>query len=483
VSAEKTVGVRRVSLDVSVQILGRIGNLLLGVVVTLVLVRALGTSGFGAWSAIVAVSQIAANFGELGLGQVAVSRAAAEPQHATRWLSSLLSLRLLLAVPIALASVVAVLLVAPTPASRIAGVLISCVLLVSAPTALKAVFQLRIRNDISIALMTINSVVWTAAVLVVAAMAGGIAAFAAALLAVSALTSASTVLVARRITPISLRDTRQLWMPLLRVGLGVGIAGIFVTSYVMLDQVLVLEFAGSRQAGLYGAAYRILEQVQFIPISVMTTIFPIVAAAYPGNVDRVRALLQSAAEYLAMGSLPILAFTIVAAEPIMKLLFGSKFVGAAPALPILMGAFVCISFGYVAGNMIVILELQRRFLTNAALALILNAVLNVILIPSYGFLAAAWVTVATELLVTSLTLRSVLAALEMKLRMPRLARTAAAAAIMGGVTWAARTAGVPLAGLIAVGGLVYIAAITVLRVVSLSEVVALLRKDSLPEPG
>ena len=99
----------------------------------------------------------------------------------------------------------------------------------------------------------------------------------------------------------------------MRVGIPVGIAGIFVTSYVRLDQILVLEFAGARQAGLYGAAYRVLDQVQFIPIAVMTTLFPLIASSYPGSMDRVRSLLQLAAEYLTIATLPILAFTIVAA--------------------------------------------------------------------------------------------------------------------------------------------------------------------------
>src|SRR5581483_1637816 len=108
------------------------------------------------------------------------------------------------------------------------------------------------------------------------------------------------------------------------------------------------------------------EQVQFVPSSVMTTLFPLIAASYPRELGRVRALLQNAGEYLAMASLPALAFTIVAARPIVELLFGGSFAAAAPALPILMGAFVAISFGYLNGNMVVLLRLQRAFFLYAA---------------------------------------------------------------------------------------------------------------------
>jgi O-antigen/teichoic acid export membrane protein len=247
---------------------------------------------------------------------------------------------------------------------------------------------------------------------------------------------------------------------------------------VRLDQILVLELAGSRQAGLYGAAYRLLDQVQFIPISVMTTLFPMIAAAYAGNRARARELLQTAGEYLTMASLPILAFTIVAAEPIVRFLFGVQFLAAAPAVPILAGAFVSISFGYLAGNMVVILELQGRFALYAAIGLAVNATLNLLLIPRYGFLAAAWVTLLTEVTVMSLSMRAVLGSLSMTPRFQRILRTLVAAAMMGLVTWVARLAGAPLAGLAVVAAITYLPALFLLGVIVPEEIRAMLRKDA-----
>jgi O-antigen/teichoic acid export membrane protein len=477
VSAAIEVGARRTTADIAIQIVGRIANLALGVVVTLVLVRRLGSSGFGRWSTIFAVSQIAANFGELGLSQIAVSRAASEPERESLWLGSLITLRLMLAIPVTLVSAVAVLLIAPTHEAKVAGLLISLALLLGGPAAIGAIFQLRVRNDISTAILTFNSLVWGLAVIGVASASGGIVAFAAAFLAVTAVTNTITIVVALRMVRPNLRGTRQLWSGLARVGLMVGAAGVIITLYVKLDQILVLEFAGSHQAGLYGAAYRILDQVQFIPAAVMTTLFPLIASSYPHNVQRVRDLLQSAGEYLTIASLPILAMTIATANSIVGILFGAQFHGAAPALPILMGAFVAISFGYLAGNMVLILGLQRRFLWFTAVGLVVNAGLNVALIPRYGFLAAAWITLVTEIVVLSLTMRTIVAALEMRPHLGRLLRTVVAAALMGGVARLAQAGGVPFGGVVAVAAASYLTAIWLLRVVSLSEISAILRKD------
>jgi O-antigen/teichoic acid export membrane protein len=480
VNAPIKIGARRTSADIAVQIVGRLANLAIGVVVTLAIVRALGDDRFGEWSTIFAVTQIAIAIGELGLSGIAIRRAASEPEAESMWMGALVGLRLLLALPLMLVSVVTILLIAPTNEAAIAGVVISLMMLINVPGAASAVFQLRVRNDISTAILTFNSLAWAGAVFVIVAFSGRLIALAVALVGVAAATSAVTLFMARRMVRIQLRGTRAYWGRLLRVGVAVGAAGILVTLYVRLDQILVLEISGRHQAGLYAAAYRVLEQVQFIPSAVMTTLFPLIASSYPTDQVRVRSLLQQAGEYLALASLPILGFTIVANHPIVTLLFGSSFSGAGPALPILMAAFVSISFGYLAGSMVVILELQRRFLAYAAFGLVLNVVLNLILIPRYGFLAAAWITLATEVAVLSLTARSILRVLAMKPQFGRLLRTLGAAALMSGATAACRAAGLPLSVLVLVAGVSYIVAVGALRAVSVREVLAILRKEQQP---
>jgi len=341
------------------------------------------------------------------------------------------------------------------------------------------VFQLRVRNHISMAILTINSVVWGAGVIVVALLSGSIVVFAAVFLATSAFTTTLTAVLASRTAAVRVRGTRTLWRPMLRVGLGLGAAGILVTLYVRLDQILVFKIAGSRQAGLYAADYRLLEGIQFIPGSVMTTLFPLIAAAYPAHRERVRELLQSSAEYLTMASLPILAFTVVAAHPIVKLLFGGQFAAAAPALPVLAGAFISISLGYLVGNMVVILELQRVFLRYAALGLIVNAVLNVVFIPRYGFQAAAWITLLTEVTVMSLSMREVLRALGMRPRVQRFARVLAAAAAMGALVGLARAAGAPLGALAAIAAVSYPLGLLLLHALTRDELLSVLRREPL----
>ncbi len=471
------IGRRRIVGDIGIQVVARAGNLVLGVVVTLIVVRGLGVRGFGQWSALFAISQIAASFGDLGLTQVAVSRAASDPQSEPQWLGALLGLRLLLSVPIWLLQLVAMLAVAPNRHAAVAGVVIASTAFVGAVGSLSAAFQVRVRNDLSMLVLTIQSVLWTGGAAIVAAYTSDIRAFAVAFLVSNLISTAVTVALVLRTTSVRLLSGRASWEPMLRIGAVLGAAGIVVTAYVRLDQVLVLTYAGSRQAGLYAAAYRILDQAQFVPGSVMATLFPLIASAYPANVARVRRLLQTSADYLSIGSLGAVAFTVVAGKSVMVLLFGPSFAPAGSALPVLMGAFVSISFGYLAGNMVVILRLQRRYLAYATVGLIVNALLNIALIPPFGFRAAAWVTLVTEFTVMSLIMRRVLMALDMRPDWSRIRRVLLAAAAMGGAVALAQAGGLPLGVLVALAGTLYIGLLFALGALKAADISGFLRRE------
>ena len=154
--------------------------------------------------------------------------------------------------------------------------------------------------------------------MVIALLDGGLVAIAAAFLGVATLTNTAYVVLALRASPVHFRRSRPLWPDLLRQGLPVGIGGLLTLGYGYVDQVIVFEIAGVRDAGLYGAVYRIYERVQFLPAAIMTTLFPLFVAARDHDPDRVRRLFHTAVDYLLLTSLPALAITLAGPEPITR---------------------------------------------------------------------------------------------------------------------------------------------------------------------
>ena len=472
-----TVSPRRAVGDVVVQIVGQVLNLVLGIFVTALIARSLGTTGFGEWTTIFSVSTLVGYFTNLGLSGIAVRFAASEPDREADWIGGYATLTAALTVPAIVVYALIMQAISTTEEMRIASLILALAYLAGVLATLSTIFRMRVRNDISIAFVSLNSVLWAGSVIVIATEKGGMVALAAAFLAVSVIIQGAQAVLAMRIAPVHIRGSWRMWRPIMRVGIGVGLGALLTVAYARIDQVLVFELAPKRsEAGIYGVVYRVLDTAGFVPTAVMTTLFPIISAAYPSNLRRVRRLVQLALDYLAMLSLPTLAFSLSASEPLIRLMFGPKFVEGAQALPILMGAYVVICFGYVSGNMIIPTELQRRYVNFAVVGLVVNVGLNLILIPQYGYLAAAWITLLTNMIVVFPALYTVLRKLDMRFSPWRLLRTAAAAAVGGIVVAILQDVGVGLAGLIAAMIVTYPLALLALRALDVAELRGVLRQ-------
>jgi O-antigen/teichoic acid export membrane protein len=198
-------------------------------------------------------------------------------------------------------------------------------------------------------------------------------------------------------------------------------------------------------------------------------------ALFPSEPQRLRRVMQVAIDYLTMVALGALALTIVAADPIVELLYGADYLPGASILPILFGAFIPICIGNVAGNMVIATDLQRRYIWFAALGLLVNVPLNIVLIPEFGIEAAAWITVLTEVIVVSLSLAAVLRKVEMRLSLRRIALATLAAGGAALAVWGLRQAGAGVIVLLIAMGVLYPLLLVALRALDLAELRSLIR--------
>jgi O-antigen/teichoic acid export membrane protein len=462
--------------DISIQLVGRIANLALGVVVTIVTVRTLGVQGNGQWATLLAGVAIVGNIGQFGMESVAVRKAAADPAETANWLGALLVMRIVFSVPAFALALLLAILEFHTSEIRIAGLLVAATLLAGAPACLLVAFQLQTRNDRSIVVMTVQSLIWAAAVGFVAVEHGRLIAFAAALLLTTVLTGALAAGWVIRGGQVALRGARRHARELVTIGFVLGVGSTLTFAYGKVDQLLVQHYTGSHGAGIYGTAYMLLDRVQFLPAAIMTTMFPLLSAAWPANPDRARRLVQQVIEAMALISVPAVAFTAVAGRPLIVLLFGEPFAPSAAVLPVLMLAFVSTCFGYLVGYLAVIVDRQRAFVRIASIALVFNIAANVVLIPRYGYLAAAWVTVATEVVVITQAVRVALSPLQMTFKPGRLPNAILAAALMALFVYVADRAGVGAIGLGAIAGVTYPVAVVLCGGLAPEDRAAVIRK-------
>ena len=263
--------------------------------------------------------------------------------------------------------------------------------------------------------------------------------------------------------------------PLLREwfwkGLPFALTFVLTILYFRIDTPLIAAFKGLTESGWYGAAYKPIESLLFVPITFLSIVFPVLSVYHR---ERPRDMLDAVNRFykaLLLMGWPITVGIFVLSEPFTRVLFPSTYGPAEYALKILALA-LCIAF--VNNAFIGALNAsdhQASFTWAAGWSLVANLALNLVLIPLFGYRGASWATVLTELVLGTagwiLTARYVGQVPVVSLSW----RVILAGLIMGVAVFPLRSVhGVELAIPIVAGAAVYTVAVLLLRALSGEEI-------------
>lgn len=158
-----------------------------------------------------------------------------------------------------------------------------------------------------------------------------------------------------------------------------------------LDIVLVAALRGPADAAIYTAASRFLVLGQFVSQSIAAPVQPRLSAALAaGDIARARALYRVSTTWTVLISWPIFAVAAVFAPTYLSL-FGARYTShAAVVVVVLLAASMLIAAAVgIVDSVIVMAGRTSWNLATTLLALVVNVVLDVVLIPPYGIVGAA----------------------------------------------------------------------------------------------
>jgi O-antigen/teichoic acid export membrane protein len=173
--------------------------------------------------------------------------------------------------------------------------------------------------------------------------------------------------------------------------LGYGLKSYFSSLFMFLvlriDVFLVDRIAGKTAVGLYSMAMAMIDMVYTLPVVICTILFPTLSA-----LATVQEKWKMTKEVLFKTSAALFLICLGAAflaKPAIGLLYGSEFLGAAPAFIWLLPAIFIFSVSSVLSNFIAANQIPLSAVPfNLALA-ILNTLLCFILIPKYYIVGAS----------------------------------------------------------------------------------------------
>lgn len=174
-------------------------------------------------------------------------------------------------------------------------------------------------------------------------------------------------------------------------------AGVAVSLFLKIDQIMIKEILTDSAAGSYAAAVRLSETWYFIPMMITTSLFPAIVNAKVRNDGSHLIRMQRLFDLMIYLSFAI-ALPITFLSPfIIELLFGIEYIAAAQILIIQIWTSIFISLGVASGVWLINENKQKLIFLQTTLGAVLNIVLNFIFIPSYGIVAAALTSAFSQL--------------------------------------------------------------------------------------
>jgi O-antigen/teichoic acid export membrane protein len=193
---------------------------------------------------------------------------------------------------------------------------------------------------------------------------------------------------------------------LLRTSIPFLVYGVLGVIYYRIDTILLSFLASTAVVGWYGASYRIFDTLVFLPSLVISAVmYPVFSKLSARALPELKIAVEKSMNFLLFCGIPITTSLIVAAPDIIGFLYHRpEFVHSVPALQALAPGLLFLYVNSVLSSIILSTKREKKISIMAAIALIFNLGLNLILIPRYQHIGAAIVTSVTELLLMGLAI-------------------------------------------------------------------------------
>jgi O-antigen/teichoic acid export membrane protein len=409
------------------------------------LARQIGDSNLGRYTAAIAFVSIFSIFADFGLGPVLIREGARDLSRLPKVLSEIVSLKLLLSFGTILVSVIAIQILSIGPRydlydQLLVYVALLFVILDSFTFTFYSVFRAVQRMHYE----AIGILGYQLFILILGAFLISRHAPIHLLLGVITLSSALNfffsgwLVISKAKMNIALSWDRKIFRQLLLLAIPFALAGIFFKLNGSVDSIMIKSMVGNRPNGWYNLAFKLATALTVLPGAFATSLFPAMSHAFISDHPRLVRLFEQAMIYLLAMSLPIAIGTFVLAKPLIEgLLYSVAWSRSVPALQIFMIGLVFVFLNYPVGNFLMAVNKQVRNTVHMGIALAINVMLNILLIPWYSYLGAAVAAVVSSIILVGLGLPVVYRTLPFHIPflLVKSAKLLLASLGMGLVTW------------------------------------------------
>ncbi len=221
-----------------------------------------------------------------------------------------------------------------------------------------------------------------------------------------------TLVVALILLSKNLHKLKLTWEPhyvsdVLKKSIPFAVLVLLMLLYNRSDVVLLkqLSRSGDFQAGIYAQGYRLLDALYMLGMIFAGLLYPVFSRMIHRENQEIGSLIQVSGKLLIGGSLGIMILSVSNADYLLNLIYGPQVTPQSISVfSLLMVGFFFMSFNFIFGTLLTAKGALRLLNLISLGGVIVSVSMNIFLIPKFGAMACAYVTILTQAVVSFLLL-------------------------------------------------------------------------------
>lgn len=193
------------------------------------------------------------------------------------------------------------------------------------------------------------------------------------------------------------RPDRAILRSILTLAAPLGVGALFYIINTRADTLMLGYMRPTHEVGLYGAAFKLLDLGTIAATTLLWPLVPILSRSMSESREAARLAGRSIVEGAGLIAMPVAVTAPFVADAVIGALYGPGYGAAARIIGVFGVVFLVLVYCLVGVVLNISAGQVRHAYWNTALAVLVNVSLNLVLIPRYGFVGAAYATLASHL--------------------------------------------------------------------------------------
>ena len=389
---------KRVIINTGVQIIGRFFSFFLSFVSIYLLTRYLGVSGYGTYSLVFSYLSFFNILSDMGLSLIVVRELSKKTEVFSDDLNNFISIKLFLTI-LSIGLAIGILMFMPYSQEAKLSIIIASIGVGVGGIASfgSSILQSRLRMDLVTIIDQVTKLITVAFIYVFILTNQNLYTIVSTILIGNLFGLGLMVLFVKKVIVIKNFFTFKINKKIVKQGLLMGVLTLIAYSYFKVDTIILSLYRTSEELGIYSLAYKVIENITMFWGLYMASIYPIFSMYVDKDKNKYQRLLKKTMGIGLVFSLVCLIIGYSQVEFIIKLFGGNNFFNSIIPLRILLFGIPLFIVNNIFYNAFLSKVKIIQVITCFSLSLIFNIIINFIYIPKYGYIAASYTTVLTEL--------------------------------------------------------------------------------------